>query len=212
MDSGIYQLTFLNGDTYVGKSLHLETRWRQHADKLSKGTAAKNMLRAYYLSDHCYPQATVLVNCHPDLLDEYEGYWINFLKPTLNTQVPKIKTEAEQWALIRHMERGNQIYSTATTLMALENMATKAGELENEVDTLKTAVQELELDYELLDESWTIRAVRDARANAEYRKLEADLEYWKHEANLLATQCRSAEQRWFRVLKANWWQRLWKLW
>ena len=46
MDSGIYRLTYRTGETYVGKSIHLTTRWKQHFDKLSKGKAAKNMQRS----------------------------------------------------------------------------------------------------------------------------------------------------------------------
>ena len=205
MDSGIYQLTFQNGDTYIGKSLHLELRWKQHADKLSRGTAAKNMLRAYYLSDHQYPTAEVLVYCHPNLLDEYENYWINYLKPTLNTQIPTMMTEEEQWALIRHMERGSAKYSVPVILITLENLTSENTQLE-------AKVAELEHDYCELDQAWNCRATRDARAMGEYAALEADCEYFKHETKLLETQLRDAEQRWFRVCKANWWQRLWRLW
>lgn len=212
MDSGIYQLTFANGDTYVGKSLHLQIRWRQHADKLSRGTAAKNMMRAYYNSDHQYPTATVLVECHPDVLDEYEGYWINVLKPTLNTQIPKLRTEAEQYALIRHMEAGSAVYSVPIILIALENLQEKLNRSTEKVVELETVIEELETDYALLDESWDDRAVRDARAIGEYGALEADREYFKHEAKRLETQLLSAEQRWLRVCKATWWQRLWRLW
>ena len=205
MDSGIYQLTFQNGDTYVGKSLHLTTRWRQHADKLSRGTAAKNMLRAYYQSDHEYPVAQVLVYCHPNLLDEYENYWINYLKPSLNTQIPQIMSEEEQWALIRHMERGSAKYSVPVILITLENLI-------HENTQLESKVSELEVDYLELDQAWTDRATRDCRAMGEYAALEADRDYFKHETKLLETQLRDAELRWLRVCSATWWQRLWKSW
>lgn len=205
MDSGIYQLTFASGDTYVGKSLHLETRWRQHSDKLSRGTAAKNMMRAYYLSDHEYPTATVLVYCHPNLLDEYENYWINYLKPTLNTQIPEIMTEDEQWALVRHMERGSAGYSVPVILITLENLTRENTQLESRV-------QELEHDYCELDSAWDDRAARDCMAMEQFRKIECDRDYFEHEAKLLEAQLRKAEQRWLRVTRATWWQRLWQLW
>lgn len=205
MDSGIYQLTFANGDTYVGKSLHLETRWRQHSDKLSKGTAAKNMMRAYYLSDHEYPTATVLVYCHPNLLDEYENYWINYLKPTLNTQIPPMMTEDEQLALIRHMERGSAKYSVPVILITLENLSRENTQLEQKVS-------ELEHDYHELDSAWTDRAARDCRAMQQYTTLETSCKNLGSEVKTLKNQVRALEQYKSRTIKANWWQRLWRQW
>ena len=205
MDSGIYQLTFASGDTYVGKSLHLETRWRQHSDKLSRGTAAKNMMRAYYLSDHEYPTATVLVYCHPNLLDEYENYWINYLKPTLNTQIPPMMTEDEQLALIRHMERGSAGYSVPVILITLENLSRENTQLEQKVS-------ELECDYHELDSAWTDRAARDCRAMAQYATLETNCKNLGSEVKTLKNQVRALEQYKSRTIKANWWQRLWRQW
>jgi hypothetical protein len=198
MDSGIYQLTFSSGDTYVGKSLHLTMRYKQHADKLSRGTAAKNMLRAYYQSDHQYPSAEVLVYCHPNLLDEYENYWINYLKPTLNTQIPPMMTEREQLALIRHMERGSATYSVPTLLIVVE-------EFVEDNKNLKQKISELESDYETLDTAWNSRAIRDARAMREYQTLEINRDN-------LCEKVRLLELFKFRVTNATWWQRLWRTW
>ena len=205
MDSGIYQLTFANGDTYIGKSLHLTTRYKQHSDKLSRGTAAKNMMRAYYQSDHEYPVATVLVYCHPNLLDEYENYWINYLKPTLNTQIPPMMTEDEQLALIRHMERGSAKYSVPVILITLENLSRENTQLEQKVS-------ELEHDYHELDSAWTDRATRDCRAMQQYTTLETSCKNLGSEVKTLKNQVRALEQYKSRTIKANWWQRLWRTW
>ena len=212
MDSGIYQLTFLNGDTYVGKSLHLELRYRQHCDKLSKSTAARNVLQAYYASNSKFPAVTILLECHPDVLDEYEGYFINWLKPTLNTQIPEMRTEAEQWALIRHMEAGSAIYSFPTILIAIENLQSNLNRSTELVEKLEHKIVLVENKYIKLDESWDIRALRDCRAMDKYTQIEGDRDYFEEETKRLTAQLRSAEQRWLRVLKANWWQRLWKSW
>lgn len=205
MDSGIYQLIFASGDTYVGKSLHLTTRWRQHADKLSRGTAAKNMMRAYYQSDHEYPTAAVLVYCHPDVLDEYEGYWINVLKPTLNTQIPKLRSEAEQQVLIRHMEAGSAVYSVPTILIAIENLQSKLNRSTEKVDKLEEIISEQELDYLELEGAWDSRAARDCRSMEHYKTLEC-------ERDLLQQEIKTLQLWQSRVIRANWWQRLWRLW
>ena len=212
MDSGIYQLTFANGDTYIGKSLHLQIRYKQHSDKLSRGTAAKNMMRAYYQSDHEYPTAQVLVYCHPDVLDEYEGYWINVLKPTLNTQIPELRTEAEQLALIRHMEAGSAIYSVPVILIALENLQSKLNRATETVDKLEATIQEQECDYCELEGAWDSRAARDARAIEGYAQLEQERD-WLHKKVQACTN-EIENLKWFktRVTRATWWQRLWRTW
>jgi len=198
MDSGIYRLTFANGDTYVGKSLHLRTRWKQHADKINKGSAAKNMMEAYYMSGKQLPETEVLLECHPDVLDVYENYFINLIQPVLNTQIPDIKPESEQWALIRHMEAGSAIYSIPIMLLTLEEFSGKTTELEEQLE-------EISAKYRELDKSWDDRAIRDNRQRADY--CEAVDQYREVVENL------EKLQRWQgRVLKATWWDRLWATW
>lgn len=198
MDSGIYRLTFANGDTYVGKSLHLRTRWRQHYDKISKGSAAKNMMEAYYMSGKRLPDAEVLLECHPDVLDVYENYFINALEPVLNTQIPDLKTENEQWALIRHMEAGSAVFSIPTMLLALENLNSKTLDLEEELEKVKQ-------EYQDLDQLWDDRAARDNRQRADYSTA---VDRYKEVVESLE-KLRKWQQR---VLKATWWDRLWAAW
>lgn len=205
MDSGIYQLTFNNGDTYIGKSLHLKTRWKQHADKLEKGTAAKNMQEAFRLSRNKMPNAKILLVCHPDVLDEYENYFINAIHPTLNTQRPQPRSEEEQDALVRHANRGSATYSVPVILITLENISASE-------TALTTSCAELTTECEELEATWDDRAIRDARAMDKYTEIEGERDYFEQETKRLTAQCRDAEQRWFRVLRANWWQRLWKSW
>ena len=198
MDSGIYRLTFANGDTYVGKSLHLRVRWRQHYDKINKGSAAKNMMEAYYMSGKKLPDTEVLLECHPDVLDVYENYFINALEPKLNTQIPDLKTENEQWALIRHMEAGSAIFSVPTMLLALE-------EINSERCNLSERLEEIRAEYSDLDELWDNRAARDNRARADYC-LAVD----RYKEVVESLEKLRGWQR--RVLKANWWDRLWMSW
>jgi hypothetical protein len=87
MTSGIYRLTFANGDTYIGKSINIDTRWNQHRDKLIKGKAAKAMPQAYELYGH--PEGEVLFECHSDHIDLVEACLISRLRPTLNATRPE---------------------------------------------------------------------------------------------------------------------------
>ena len=201
MDSGIYRLTYRTGETYVGKSIHITTRWKQHFDKLAKGKAAKEMQDAYYASGE-FPRTEVLVYCHRDMLDYYEGYFINYLKPPLNTQIPDALPEEEQEVLVRHANRGFATYSVVTMIEALEQYSVEKVQREKEF-------QELELDYEELSESWHNRAVQDNWANQEYRdavnrygEVAAERDYFEVELESLQ----------LRVNRANWWQRLWRTW
>lgn len=83
MTCGIYKLTFPSGRTYIGKSINIEERWKQHFDKLSKGKAAKNMQAEY--DSYGEPSGEVFFECHADHLDIMEETLIARLNPELNT-------------------------------------------------------------------------------------------------------------------------------
>mgnify|MGYP000482847239 CR=1 FL=1 len=193
MDSGIYQLTFANGDTYVGKSLHLATRW-QHSDKLSKGTAAKNMMQAYWASDHQYPTAKVILYCHPDVLDEYENLFINDLLPTLNTQRPTPRRFEEREALARHAEAGRAGYAVPVLMMTLENLQEQNNDFQDQVVELETIVDD-----------WNSKVVFELKKSERWVEIEATVEdLYMENFKLLAFKQR--------VEHANWFVRLFNLW
>ena len=77
--SGVYQLQFSSGRTYIGKSVNITERFKQHMDKFRKGTAAKAMQNEY----DCYgpPDINVLVLCHPDHVDIVESWLISRNRP-----------------------------------------------------------------------------------------------------------------------------------
>ena len=75
MNSGIYRLTFSSGRFYIGKSIDIPTRWRQHEDKFYKGKAAVRMQSEY---NQCgSPEKTVLLHCHADHIDIVETWLID---------------------------------------------------------------------------------------------------------------------------------------
>lgn len=92
MTSGIYELTFGRHGNYIGKSIDIDARWKQHWDKLSKGTAAKSLQEAFSLNGGSF-DAKILFECHPDHIDIMEECLIARLNPTLNTTRPKDRLE-----------------------------------------------------------------------------------------------------------------------
>jgi len=95
MASGIYRLTFSSGKFYIGKSLDLETRWKQHFNKFATGKAARPMQVEY---DRCgLPQTEAIFLCHQDHIDIMEEWLIDQFKcgDMLNTTYPKLERTDE---------------------------------------------------------------------------------------------------------------------
>jgi hypothetical protein len=100
MASGIYRLTFSSGKFYIGKSLDLETRWKQHFNKFATGKAARPMQVEY---DRCgLPKTEVLIYCHKDHIDILEELLIDQEKTLdmLNTTYPQVDRTDEVAILI----------------------------------------------------------------------------------------------------------------
>ncbi len=98
MTSGIYELTFKNGSNYIGQSIDIENRWKQHADKLLKGTAAIKMQSAY--DAYGFPDAEVIFECHKDYLDIMETYFIHQNPNSLNGSIPKLDPKVDYVLLL----------------------------------------------------------------------------------------------------------------
>lgn len=85
--SGIYKITFPSGNFYIGKSIDVYARWKQHTDKLKKGTAAKPMQVQW--NTHKQFKAECIFECHPDHIDIMEAFYISRMLPPLNTTRPQ---------------------------------------------------------------------------------------------------------------------------
>lgn len=102
MASGIYRLTFSSGKYYIGKSLDLETRWKQHFNKFATGKAARPMQLEY---DKCgLPKTEPIFLCHRDHIDILEEWIIDQEKGPnmLNTTYPEVTRTPEIAALIEN--------------------------------------------------------------------------------------------------------------
>lgn len=74
MTSGIYRLEFKDGSFYIGKSVDIPKRWKQHRKAFEDRTHTKNMQAAH---DRCgAPKYIIIKECHPDHIDIMENYFI----------------------------------------------------------------------------------------------------------------------------------------
>lgn len=202
MPSGIYQLEFETGERYIGKSVDMQQRWKQHADKLQKGTAARPMQEAYHNSGYEFPRAAIVVECHPDLLDEYEGMYINLWRPELNTSIPERRIDFEYEQLQKYAEEDNAkngVPALISTLYSVWEDKVKA-----EAESVRATGA-----YELLKSNWNDEILRAIRKEEAYDEIQQDarfrVERAKGEALLYKEQINRME-------RASWWNRLWKTW
>ena len=212
MASGIYRLTFLTGDTYIGKSVDLEQRWQQHAIKLEKGTAARQMLTAFFESGYTLPKAEVLLYCHPDLLDEYEGMYINLWEPELNTSIPPRREyeQLEKYTKTVYQAQTSGVPGLISTAFALtdelEEVKTKQldefYEMQEERDEAIEAKNEAVRALGELRSSWNDKITIQASIHTKYNDVLNSRDFYKQERDDLFR----------RTTQATWWQRLWKTW
>ena len=95
MKSGIYKLIFSSGKCYIGKSMDIPSRWKQHTDRFKKGDAAGKMQQEY---NRCgVPEMEVIFECHSDHIDIMETYCIHAHDRSmlLNTSIPESLSQEE---------------------------------------------------------------------------------------------------------------------
>jgi len=78
---GIYKLNFKDGSFYIGQSININRRLYYHSH--TKGRGSPKLQKAYTESE--YVNHEILEECDLLGLSTREEYWINKLKPTLNT-------------------------------------------------------------------------------------------------------------------------------
>ena len=79
MRSGIYCITNLkNGKRYVGQSVHISERIKQHMHKLKKGIHGNKRMQRDYKTDWKYFKWEVLEICSVPELGAREKYWSEY--------------------------------------------------------------------------------------------------------------------------------------
>ena len=204
MTSGVYKLTFPSGRTYIGKSINIENRWKQHYDSFCKCSAAKNMQSEY--NRYGTPEGEILVECHPDHIDLVEACLIFRLRPELNTTVvPDPFTGIEditnivellKMSTLEHLVRMSEwgdILADASVEMGRLTAKVISLEHKRSAEELATDINnnlaEYEEMYEELDKSLT-------EANEDKEILEAEIAELEAEISKLTA--------------VSWWKRLFK--
>lgn len=143
MNSGIYKLTFSSGRFYVGKSIDIPTRWRQHEDKFAKGKAAARMQQEF--NQYGSPAKEVLVECHADHIDIVETWLIALNQRDhgnlmLNATYPEPLPDSEY----RKINRGVELLlcSTADHIELISDLRVAQEEMQATVDTALARVKE----------------------------------------------------------------------
>lgn len=179
MTSGVYQLTFTDGNTYIGKSINIEERYKQHMNKFYKGTAAKPMQAAY---NKCgAPNACIIRECHEDHIDVVESCFIARDRPTLNSDRPRDPFPDLS------CEQLNYLFDTfkysARDLVAMrqqqEDVAlVEKKSLENNIAILEASVESLEEEVEELtnlnDQLFQQRSEEEVNADISKRIINGD--------------------------------------
>lgn len=203
MTSGIYKLTFSSGDTYIGKSINIDTRWDQHRDKLTKGKGAKAMQRAYEL--YGFPMGEILFECHSDHIDIVEACLISRINPSLNTSRPPdpfahlsnddlmpILQQLEQ-STLEHLDRINRlIHGKGEALNLIDTLERENTNLQKLIVNLQRRRDEEEIKHDIDN--------RIRRKNTEIKELILDVNALEVREKILLQKVAQ--------LSRPWWQRL----
>ena len=143
MDSGIYKLTFSNGQFYIGKSENIPKRWKTHQVNFQKGQHTKKMQAVYDL--HGPPEYSVILDVHQDHIDIYEGILIAAAwgPQLLNTTKPKplSREEADEYLhLYDNLEFNGcsvMLWSTLDQVKTLKKVYAEKLALEGENNSLR---------------------------------------------------------------------------
>ncbi len=149
MKSGIYVLRFNSGYSYIGKSIDIATRYKQHLNSLRRGNHTAE-LQAHYKT-WGIPSCEVLELCHPDHLDVLERSWIARGVNLLNTVYPDppdqdawVRTyshvlEHSTGSLLKYMsEKDRELRSLRSSGVVAPGELDRLKELEKEVESLRS--------------------------------------------------------------------------
>lgn len=187
MISGIYLLTFKNGDRYVGRSVDIKRRWSEHVESFRKGKAAKSL--QYAFNANGFPRASVLIECHNDHTDLMETYFICKLQPELNTMGGLALTDGELDVLeLRHEMLKFSTVEHVQELVRLYDELKKEKERYEELSELLDE-RRLKLDIEnqidQLEEEKAILCKDKEGLEELVEELEKEAAHWEYKARNL---------------------------
>lgn len=214
MNSGIYCLTFSSGRFYIGKSIDIPTRWRQHEDKFSKGKAAQRMQMEY---NQCgSPEKTVLLHCHADHIDIVETWMIDqyhqqsgnlMLNATYAEPIPDVdRLKVNRGIGLLSLSTPDHIELICDLQAAAaevdEEIEQKMQELLAETQAARAKVSEYRecgilVPQEILDQREELEVLQVVNAQQEAENIE------------LRWQLKELENKFSAYQQRSWWKRLW---
>ncbi len=169
MTSGIYILEFgpAAQKTYIGKSIDMIRRWKEHAEAMRKGSAPKKLQSAYV--QFGFPEGRCLLECHPDHLDLMESVLMIKYQPELNT-TPPISLDDRTINILwdnKHL----LLKSTSNLLSEYIESTVDRETLKSDVNHLlkHRSKQEMSIDYD--------NRLRKAEGEVDYYKLQLESAY-----------------------------------
>ena len=150
--SGIYKLSFASGMTYVGQSVDVHERYKQHLESMRKGTAAYLVQKEYNVCG--VPEFSVLQVCHPDHLDELEAWYIS-MQPQfsmLNTKVPRVDPDVS--IFVHNPDLANRSSASITVDFTKALSALTLAKMEIEAHKSGAAMAALTKELEALKKPW----------------------------------------------------------
>lgn len=189
MTCGIYQLIFSSGKRYIGQSVDIENRWKQHFDKMQKGTAAISMQREY--SACGLPQTFYITECHRDYLDILESIYIHigfqdYGNNMLNTSIPKGYTQQDINILVDNKELLMQ------PIIKVFSMLTGAN---NRIGTIQFEKEDALQAYTILRKTGKMLPAELQSIHSDNKKLKEKVREYEQAINNFKTM--------------PWWKRIW---
>lgn len=211
MTSGIYKATFKDGSIYIGKSINIENRWKQHTDDMLKGRHTKKMQNAYNL--YGLPKFQILIPSHKDHIDILEGYVINAYAEKgfklLNSD--KVDAPSASGVAVFKAYTDKLLLSTADHIRMIAQLEYDTLRSSKEITILKQDLKEANEYVEIYEGNNVYCDARFrkelAKLKFEHKELLIDNETNKLRANL--AEAKVAEQKAFiDKIKSNWFLRL----
>lgn len=192
MTTGIYLLKFADGLEYVGQAIDIDKRWEAHKSNMLGNKAAAKMQQAFKKCG--FPSFEVLDECHKDNLDILETFYIQLLRPALNTVLTGMYSNEE----LDIIERNKDLLHMSTTellnvfseLRAAVNICTeKARALESAIEDLQNVNIEKES---------AIGAIR--KLSLLKGQYEAEIDYLNEELHTAKSKLEWARKPWWKKL------------
>lgn len=192
MISGIYKLTFKNGDEYIGKSNNIEKRWEEHKSSFYRNKAAEKLMHAFHT--HGMPEFRILMEAHKDHIDILEAYYISCERPSLNSVIAKCIHDDDFDLLMENQD--------LLKLSTVEHIGT----IVDSKDTMKECADLIAIQRDQIEELRKARTKEEVEASC-YSKLQEEIDTLYTEAEVNDRTISNLIAK-LDYLELPWWKRL----